>query len=117
MNGNVIDFNAVRSKMMERRLDEIAEETVADEEFVRNFSESVARDIVDAMEDFGYDILANPECIKDIVAIIEATEALLQRAVGVETSFQKISDHLFVAIFGEEDAEKVFSSFLDAIDD
>ena len=116
MSDNIIDFNETRLKMMEEKFDRVVEDSIKEEEFIKDFSMSVARDVVDAMDEFGYDVTSNPDCIKDLIALIEATEALLQRASGVETSFQKISNHLFLTLFETDDTKKILDSFLDSFD-
>ena len=117
MSNNIIDFNSMKSKLTKDRLIEIVNEEEENTRFIENFAHNVAVDIVDAMQEFGYNISDNPDCIKDLIAIMEATEALLQRSSGGTTSFQQISDHIFSGIFDTEDTKKVLDDFLESFND
>lgn len=105
---NVIDFNTARSQKMQEKFDQIAEETIEEEEFITDFAISVAGDLLEALSEFEYDIMDNPESVYDLIMLIETIRGMMHRIRGEEYPMQKFSDTLFKEIVGEEVEPKEF---------
>lgn len=117
MNENVIDFNAARLKLMEKRFDELTEEGVTEEDFIADFALTVTCDVMEAMAEFGFNPKDNPDCIKDVFAVIESLRGLLSRTKQTEHPFQQISDSMFDSMFEEEkDTTEIFTRFVEELE-
>jgi hypothetical protein len=92
---NVIDFHSKLVERMEKRFDELVEESEAEDEFIGDFAISVLRDTCDAASEFGYDIFENPESLKDILLAIDVIRGLLYRIRGLEHQTHSIADSVF----------------------
>lgn len=113
MSDNVIDFDAARVKLMEEKFDKLTEETMSEEDFIADFGLTVACDVLDAMIDFGFDPMENPDTIKDVFATIEVLRGLLHRAKSTDHPFQQISDSMFENMFEEPpNTEELLTKFM-----
>lgn len=105
---NVVDFNAIKSQKMEEKFDQIAEETMQEEEFIADFAISVSGDLIEALSEFEYDIMENPECVYDIIMLIETIRGMMHRIRGEEYPIQTFADTMFKEIVGDTVEPKEF---------
>jgi hypothetical protein len=105
---NVIDFNAVKMKRMQKRLDDLVEEHEYVEELAADFAISAVMDIVEASSEFGFDVMENPDVIRDMLATVESIRSIIHRIAGDRIEFHNISDRMFDNIENTEVALKNF---------
>lgn len=114
MSDNIVDINKFRKDRVKEALSDRVEKTMqemADEdEFIARFSVETAIQIVEAAYDVEFDVADNPECIKDIMMIIESVAGMMSRIRGVEQPFHDISDGIFK--YDKAEAEDLFEDFL-----
>ena len=114
---NVIDFNKMRVKKEQDRLDEIVEETENEEEFIANVAFSVGRDLVDVLPELEYDIFENPECVRDLMLVIEGVRSMMHRIRGEKYPIHSFSDTLFEEIVGDRvTSEEFLNHFIENVD-
>jgi hypothetical protein len=106
---NIVDFNAVRAKRIQDRMDELGEEQEIVENFAGDFALSAMMDVVEALEEMDIDLFEDPNCIKDILSGVESIRSIIMRIHGEQTEFQKISDKVFDNI---KEPTKALSNFL-----
>jgi|SaaInlLV_10m_DNA_1039704.scaffolds.fasta_scaffold04024_4 hypothetical protein len=109
MSNNIVDFNAVRAKRIQDRMDELGEEQEIVENFAGDFALNAMMDVVEALEEMDVDLFEDPNCIKDILAGVESIRAIIMRSHGEQTEFQKVTDKVFDNI---KEPEKALSNFL-----
>lgn len=110
----VIDFSKIKQKREQEKLDSIAAEFESDEEEVANLAALATMEIVDAMIHFEYPIRENPECIKDILGLIESIRALGYRAKGLNSPIHEVNNTLYGFI---EDEAQLLDDFLADMED
>jgi len=111
---DVIDFAKVKQKREEKKLDSITEEFESDEEEIANIAALATMEIVDAMLHFDYPIQDNPECIKDILGLIESIRALGYRAKGLNSPIHEVNNTLYGFI---DDEASLLEDFLTDMED
>lgn len=99
---NVVDFKKVKEIKEKQKLDDITEEFETDEELAANIATLGAMEIVDAMLHIGLPIADKPECIKDILGLIESIRALAHRAQGINSPIHEVNNTLYGFIKDEE---------------
>lgn len=92
---DVIDFTKIKQKREEEKLVEVTQEFENDQEEVANIATMSAMEIVDAMIYLGYPVADTPECIKDILGVIEAVRALGYRAKGLNSPIHEVNNTLY----------------------
>jgi len=107
---NVIDFSSILKQKRDLEIEAIAIEQDALEALAGDFALSAMLDVIEALEEMGFDLFNNPDCIRDVLAGVESIRAMIYRIHGEKTAFQKISDDVFDEI---EDTKTVLSNFLD----
>lgn len=113
----VIDFTKRKQKRQEQeeqRLEQLTDEFESDEEEVANISTMATMEIVDAFVQLGYPVSDNPECIKDILGLIESIRALGYRAKGLDSPIHSVNDTLYGFI---EDEAELLDQFLEDMED
>lgn len=114
---NVIDFNSIKAKKMQEKFDELAQETIDEEEFIADFAISVTGDLIEALSDFDYDVMDNPKCVHDIILVIESIRGMMHRIRGEEYPMHTFSDTMFEDIVGDEvDVKDFLIKFLEQLD-
>lgn len=106
---NIVDFNAVRAKRIQDRMDELGEEQEIVENFAGDFALNAMMDVVEALEEMNVDLFEDPNVIKDILAGVESIRAIIMRSHGEHTEFQKVTDKVFDNI---KEPAKALSNFL-----
>lgn len=95
----VIDFESVRKKKVEEKIDNVVE-TFEEREKQRDILVvEMAHEIIDYIAEYGYNVEDVPESIVDIFMIMECLNSLLHRVEGIpypmhdlSTSIVKLSD-------------------------
>ena len=111
---DVIDFTKIKQKREQEKLDNIAAEFESDEEEVANIAALATMEIVDVMIHSQYPIRENPECIKDILGMIESIRALGYRAKGLNTPIHEVNNTLYGFI---DDEASLLDDFLADMED
>ena len=111
---DVIDFAKMKQKREEDRLDELTEEYESDEEEAATLSTLATMEIVNSMLHLGYPIHDNPECIKDILGLIESVRALGYRAKGLESPIHEVNNTLYGFV---DDEAQLLDDFLTDMED
>ena len=108
---NVIDLTERLKERIEdmKEADEILVDY--DKKVAMRFSIDVARDVVTAMHDMGYDVANHPKSVLDIMSLIETVRALMFRSMGEEYHYQHISESVFQD--EEMDYSEALEEFLD----
>lgn len=114
---NVIDFNSIRTKKMQEKLDKLVEESIEEEEYIADFALNVVGDLIEALSEFGYDVMDNPDCIRDVITVIESIRGLMHRIRGEEYPMQTLSDSIYDQVMDEDVTTKeVLINFLEGMD-
>ena len=114
---DVIDFTQALAKREQKRLDELVEEKENEEDFIANVAFSVGKDLVDIMPDFEYDVFENPECVRDLMLVIEGVRSMMHRIRGEKYPIHSFSDTLFEEIVGDRVTSKEFlENFIENVD-
>lgn len=108
---NVIDFTARLKKRAEETKESEAIFEDYDKKVIMRFSIDVARDVVTAMHEMGYDVANRPKSVLDIMSLIETVRALMFRSVGEDYHYQHISEQVFQD--EEMDYGEALEEFLD----
>lgn len=77
------------------------------------FSLDVAYDVVQSMEELGFDVSEDSRTILDIMVLVEAVRAMIFRTMGEEYHFQAFSEKMWEE---EMDTDKALIEFLDDMD-
>mgnify|MGYP003638472029 FL=1 len=108
---NVIDF----TERLKARAKDVKETEAVFEDYDKKvamrLSIDVARDVVTAMHEMGYDVADHPKSVLDIMSLIETVRALMFRASGEEYHYQHISEQVFQD--EEMDYGEALEEFLD----
>ena len=114
---NVVNFTVAKQIKEQQKLDELIEEHLSDEEDAAEVSTVAAMEIVDALIHLGYPISETPECIKDILALIESIRAIAYRSKGLETPIHDVNNTLYGWVEDEADLlDKFLSDMEDSLD-
>lgn len=105
---NVIDFNSAKLEMMKKRFDELTEQSVITEEVAADFAISAVMDIVEAASELGFDVMQEPDVIRDVLLVMESIRGLIHRIDGNTLEINDISDKMFSNIENTESALKNF---------
>lgn len=110
----VVDFNKRLQKKKElEELEKELESVDDDTYFAMTFGVDVAHDIIEVLEECGYDVGEDPKTILDILMIIESCHSMVMRCVGKEYTFQEIPEKLFRNENGDPlDYESLLSEFI-----
>lgn len=111
---DVIDFTKMKQRREEEKLVELTQEFESDQEEIANIATMSAMEIVDAMMYLGYDVADRPECIKDILGLIEAVRALGYRAKGLESPIHEVNNTLYGFI---DDEASLLAEFIADMND
>lgn len=106
---NIIDFNSAKSKLMQKHFDNLAEETLIIEEMAADFAISAVMDIVEACYELGFDVMENPDVIRDLLLSLESIRGVIHRINGDKLAIHNISDSMFDSI---EDTKATLVNFL-----
>lgn len=111
MKDNIIDFTKAFEKRKKREAE--IEELIAksDKEMADVFAVVNARETVWALRGMGIDVENDPRAMLDILTIIEASKALLFRAINEEYPFQTFSNTVFDDV--QSEAEISLQDMLD----
>ena len=102
---------------MQEKFDQLAEETVEEEEFIADFAISVAGDLIEALAEFDYDIMENPDCVRDIIMVIESIRGMMHRIRSEEYPMQVFSDTVFEQIVGDSvDSKEFLRKFIESME-
>lgn len=107
---NVIDFNSAKMEMMQKKFDELTEQSEIIEEVAADFAISAVMDIVEAASELGFDVMENPDVIRDMLLVMESIRGLIHRIDGNMLEINDISDKMFSNIENTEAALKNFLS-------
>lgn len=119
MSNNIIDFTKFKVDREEEKFDQLTDEIDAIDHFSGDFAFSLVADINEALYELDYNTMDNPESILELLAIVEATRALIFRIAGLPYPFQKVSESVFKEIFEEQggDYQTALSNLLNGIQD
>lgn len=114
---NVIDFTKFKVDKEVKRFDELADEVEVIDEFSADFAFSAASDIAEALYELGYDVMDDPKCILELLAVVEAIRGMVYRITGMDYAFHNVSESLFKQIFEEQggDYETALRNFLESL--
>jgi hypothetical protein len=102
---------------MQEKFDELAQETIDEEEFIADFAISAAADLLETLSDFEYDVMDNPKSAHDIILIIESIRGIMYRIRGEEYPMHTFSDRMFEEIVGDEvNAKEFLANFIEQLD-
>lgn len=111
---DIINFKEMKEKKEQEHFDNIVSEDIENEELFAFIGMQAALDVVQFLEEQGYEIEAYPEVMRDIFLVIEAIRALGHRVAGEDHSMQLVSDTIFNVF---EDEEELLSEFLQKLDE
>jgi len=114
---DIIDFSKMkqmREEQEEERLKELTDEFESDEEDIASISTLMAMEAVNSMLQLGYPIDETPECIKDILALIEAVRALGYRAKGLDSPIHEVNNTLYGFV---DDEAELLEDFISDLND
>lgn len=105
---NIIDFNAMKLKKMEERFDELTEQSEIIEDLAADFAISAVMDIIDACYEFGFDVMENPDVIRDLLLTLEGIRGIIHRINADRLAVHDISDSMFNDITDTKSALEQF---------
>lgn len=111
---NVVDFQKM---LLEARLEQAKQQEQdrkemleLEEERINNLSLQILVDVVETMQECGYDIRDNPECVKDLLLVMEAMGGVMHRVIGDKPPIHEVSDGLFA--YDYEQCEDLLNVFI-----
>jgi hypothetical protein len=96
---NIIDFKSVKdtakAKAAQDLLDQEEEESIGVEDFADDFALTAVMDIVEALGDFGFDVMEKPDVLRDMLLTAEGIRGIIHRVAGTNMDVHAISDTMF----------------------
>lgn len=88
---NIINFNKAKERLEEKRKPEESDvPDITSKEYIEEVSIMIVYDIMNVMEEIGYDLTKNPKVFKDIVTIAESIKSTMYRMSDKEYFFQRV---------------------------
>jgi len=110
---NIIDFEEARAKKIDdeqvKLLTEALSEAYSDQ-VVGELAFITVGHMVEQLTEFGFDPENNPECISDVIALIELMKAYMDRVQDKENKYHGLTDKLCQNV---ENKEERLAEFLE----
>lgn len=97
MSDNVVELSGFMKKKEEDEkevFDKLVDNFESEKMAINTIAHTTANEVCEIIFDLGIDLESNPDCIKDIIVMIESIKATIYRARGEEYHFHDVSDML-----------------------
>lgn len=99
----IINFEEARAKRLQAQ-----EEADKGNETVDDFVAEMMEQFVSLMNEYGYDIIDDPDTLYDLYVMAEAMKAVMHRFVGERYYFQAVTEDVFKGLNPDIDVEDFF---------
>jgi hypothetical protein len=110
MSDNVVDFTTRLIKKECEKEEQAFFEMEEEERLVNELSLYLLSEVVETAAENGFDIRNNPECVKDLLLIMESIAGMMHRSVGDNLPITDISNKLFP--YNEDRCDELLDIFL-----